>query len=148
MKFDTTDVTWYEDGEMIEYWTGEGRPQDRVCKEASLKEAIEFAKTNKMCLSIQPVEQDACLFVDYSCVKSIIFTELKDCDSDLLLALAKRANQLWYDGKCDPLSMHHIINAVSSQKFGFDDVMATNFTIFDGVDKIWFNEETKEIVIE
>lgn len=66
MKFSTTDVTWYEDGAILEYWVGEGRPTDKQCKYCSLKEAIDFAWKNKMLLYIQPEDQDAGLFIDYS----------------------------------------------------------------------------------
>lgn len=66
MKFYTDEVTWYEDGNMIEYWTTEDYPQDRICKECSLKDAIAFAQEKKLCLYIQTAEQDAGLFVDYT----------------------------------------------------------------------------------
>ncbi len=66
MRFNTTDVTWYEDGGLLEYWDGDGRPEDRQCKYCSLKEAVEFAWENKMCLYIQPELQDAGMFVDYT----------------------------------------------------------------------------------
>lgn len=66
MKIDTTDVTWYEDGGLLEWWNGEGRPEDRRYEYCSLEEAIEFAWKNRMLLYIQPEFQDAGLFVDYT----------------------------------------------------------------------------------
>ncbi|PWB87868.1 hypothetical protein [Methanobrevibacter thaueri] len=66
MRFSTTDVTWYEDGGLLEWWTGEGRPEDRKCKYCTLEEAVQFAWQNNFCLYIQPAEQDAGLFVDYT----------------------------------------------------------------------------------
>ena len=66
MKMDTTEVTWYEDAGLLEWWTGEGHPEDRKCKYCSLEEAIDFSWKNKMLLYIQPEFQDAGLFVDYT----------------------------------------------------------------------------------
>ena len=66
MRFSTKDVTWYEDGGMLEFWIGEGRPEDRQCQYCSLEDAIDFAWKNKVCLYIQTAEQDAGLFVDYT----------------------------------------------------------------------------------
>lgn len=66
MKFFTAEVTWYEDGGLLEYWTGDGRPEDKRCRYCSLEDAIDFAWKNKMCLYIQPELQDAGMFVDYT----------------------------------------------------------------------------------
>ena len=66
MRFDTTEATWYEDGALLEFYTGEGRPQDKECRKCSLEEAIQFVWENKMCLYIQPELEDAGLFVDYT----------------------------------------------------------------------------------
>ena len=66
MKMDTTSVTWYEDGGLLEWWTGEGRPQDRKCKKCALEDAIQFAYSEKMLLYIQTAFQDQGFFVDYT----------------------------------------------------------------------------------
>lgn len=64
MKMDTNDITWYEDGNSIEFYP-DGTLENRVYVECDLKDAIEFAWKNKMCLYIQPESQNAGLFVDY-----------------------------------------------------------------------------------
>ena len=65
MKFNVTEATWYEDGSLLEFYTGEGRPQDKECRKCTLKEASQVAFENKMCLYIQTELQDAGLFIDY-----------------------------------------------------------------------------------
>ena len=66
MRFDTNQVSWFEDAQLMEYFVGEGRPEDRKCEYCSLEDAVQFAWENKMCLYIQPEMQDAGLFIDYS----------------------------------------------------------------------------------
>ena len=67
VKFDTTEITWYEDGSFLEWFVGEGRLEDRRFREhVSLEEAIEYAWKHKKSLYIQTAEQDAGLFVDYA----------------------------------------------------------------------------------
>ena len=66
MEFSTTDLDWYEDGSFLEWHVGTNPVKDRRTKTCTLEQAIQFAWENKMCLYIQPAEQDAGLFVDYS----------------------------------------------------------------------------------
>ena len=65
MKMDTNDITWYEDGNSIEYYP-DGTIQNRIYEACDLKDAIDFAKANKMCIVIQPAFQDASIFIDYT----------------------------------------------------------------------------------
>lgn len=66
MKFDTKQVSWFEDAQLMEYFINEGNVEDKRCEYCSLEGAIEFAWKNKMLLYIQPEEQNAGLFVDYT----------------------------------------------------------------------------------
>ena len=66
MKMDTTEVAWYEDGNFLEWYVGEGLPKDRRYKHCGLEQAIEFAWKQKMVLVIQPAYQNECIFADFT----------------------------------------------------------------------------------
>ena len=65
MKMVTDELTWYEDGEMVEYWETED-PKSRKIHYWSIEEAIKFAQKTKMVLIIQPAYQDECIFIDFT----------------------------------------------------------------------------------
>jgi len=57
------ELSWYEDGSFLEWFIG----KERFYKEhVTLEEAIQIAWENKACLYIQPEEQNAGLFIDYT----------------------------------------------------------------------------------
>lgn len=67
VKFDTSQITWYEDGSLLEWFVGEGRIEDRRFKEnVSLEEAIECAWKHRKSLYVQTAFQDAGLIIDYT----------------------------------------------------------------------------------
>ena len=65
MNIDTTQVTWYEENSMMEFWENP-EPSSRKIVICSLEDAIQFVWKNKFCLYIQPEMQDSGLFIDYT----------------------------------------------------------------------------------
>lgn len=54
LKFATDDATFYEDGNQLEYYVGEGHPiHDRVLKTCTLAEAKKFCEEECRTLYIQ-----------------------------------------------------------------------------------------------
>lgn len=66
------------------------------------------------------------------------FEDLKFLPTSFLLSLAKKANELYENNRCDEVSIHHITNAVSSQRYGIEDVVECTDNTFDGVKEITF----------
>lgn len=67
MRVQSSEITWYEDGFLIEWWINDSiKPEDKRCEHGSLKEAIEIARDNEIILYIQPAFQDQTLIVDFS----------------------------------------------------------------------------------
>ena len=66
-RIQASEVTWYEDGFLIEWWINDSiKPEDKRCEYGSLKEAFEIARENQIILFIQPMYQDQCLIVDFT----------------------------------------------------------------------------------
>ena len=75
------------------------------------------------------------------------FEDLKFLPTSFLLSLAKRANKLYENNKCDEVSIHHITNAVSYQKYGIEDVVECTDNTFGDVKEITF-QNGKIITVE
>lgn len=76
----------------------------------------------------------------------INFEDLKELPPLSLLSLAKKAQMLWLYEECDQVAMHHIINAVSYQKYGIEDVVRCRDTTFNNVKSIIFCN--RKIILE
>lgn len=57
------ELSWYEDGSFLEWFAGKER---LYIENITLEKSIQIAWENKACLYIQPAEQDAGLFIDYT----------------------------------------------------------------------------------
>lgn len=67
LKIKSSELTWYEDSNMIEWWIEDSiNPKNRRYDYYTLVEAIEIAWANKITLYIQPAYQDQTIIVDYS----------------------------------------------------------------------------------
>lgn len=75
------------------------------------------------------------------------FEDLKFLPTSFLLSLAKQANKLYENNKCDEISIHHITNAVSYQKYGIEDVVECKDDIFNDVKEITF-QNGKVVTVE
>lgn len=60
------ELTWYEDGSLIEWFYDIEDPEPHSTKFCMLRDAIEIAWKNQCLLVIQPMYQDECIFIDYS----------------------------------------------------------------------------------
>lgn len=66
MKFSTDDATFYEDGNQIEYWTGEHPIEDRVFRTSTFAQTKTFCKENGMELYVQLENGDTIESDDYT----------------------------------------------------------------------------------
>lgn len=66
-KINASEITWYEDGNLAEWWEYDQlTPNAKCCEHYTLKETIEIARKQKLILYIQPAIQDQTLIVDYT----------------------------------------------------------------------------------
>lgn len=67
LRIKASEITWYEDSNLIEWWIEDKiHPDNRKIDYYTLKESIEIARFNKITLYIQPAFQDQTIMVDYS----------------------------------------------------------------------------------